>query len=444
MKERHILVDMQPLYTAHASRGIGTLYRNVVKRLVKLDENSTYYLLNLYGEIPAELKIGSGDNVRGLDLYEDVKEYIYEGTDERKKAYFDAFIQSVIREYDIDICLIGAVVDYYNVYSPESFGAAKMVTVAHDLIPMIYSDRYLTVAEAAFRHYQWFAQYLYSDYILSNSLTTKNDLVRHLGVDVDRVSVIYGGTSPIFRKNNYTTEEKERVFQRFGIQGEYLFCVGADDFRKNLDGLAEAYLGLPEELTERYQLVITCEVSEETKNRLLAYDENGEGSEVLDDPKKRKRLVVTGFVTDDEMVLLLNCAKLAAFPSMYEGLGLPVIEAWKCGVPVLTSNNSSLGEIAEDAAVTVDPFSVEDIRRGLLYALTEADLGGLVARGAEKSKRYTYENAAKTVLDSYEKIDAAEKIDTLSRAYREKQKNLKRQCMENVDRAERKKYRDRW
>ena len=162
MKERHILVDMQPMYTAHASRGIGTLYRNVIKSLVRMDKNSTYYLLNLYGEIPAELKIGSGDNIRGLDIYEDVKEYIYEGTDERKKAYFDAFIQSVIQEYDIDICLIGAVVDYYNVYSPESFGDAKLVTVAHDLIPMIYGDRYLTDAAAAFRHYQWFGQYLYS------------------------------------------------------------------------------------------------------------------------------------------------------------------------------------------------------------------------------------------------------------------------------------------
>lgn len=429
MKERHILVDMQPMYTAHASRGIGTLYRNVIKCLVKLDENSTYYLLNLYGEIPAELKIGGGDNIRGLDLYEDVKEYIYEGTDERKKAYFDAFIQSVIQEYDIDICLIGAVVDYYNIYSPESFGNAKLVTVAHDLIPMIYGDRYLTEAAAAFRHYQWFGQYLYSDYILSNSLTTKNDLVHYLGVEEGRISVIYGGTSPIFRENDYTAEEKERVFQKFGIKGEYLFCVGADDFRKNLDGLAEAYLGLPGELTERYQLVITCEVSEETKKRLLAHDKSG-----------RERIVATGFITDDEMVLLLNGAKLAAFPSMYEGLGLPVIEAWKCGVPVLTSNNSSLGEIAEDAAVTVDPFSVEDIRRGLLYALAEADLDELVARGIEKSKRYTYENAAKTVLDSYERIDAAEKIDTGSGAYQEKQKRLKKQCMKSLGMIGRIKY----
>ena len=430
-KQRHILVDLQPLYTAHASRGIGTLYRNVIRSLVKLDGDSTYYLLNLYGEIPAELKIGSGGNVHGLDLYDTVKEYIYEGTDKRKKVFFDSFIQSLIQEYDIDICLIGAVVDYYNVYSSESFGNAKLVTVAYDLIPLVFSTKYLTNGNTAFKHYHWYSQYLYSDYIFSDSGHARDDLVNYLGIDADRVSVIYGGTSPVFRKNDYTEEEKGRVFQKFGIKGEYLFCVGADDFRKNLDGLVEAYLGLPEELTERYQLVITCGVSEATRNRLLDQD------------KSVQRLVVTGFVTDDEMVLLLNNAKLAAFPSMYEGLGLPVIEAWKCGVPVLTSNNSSLGEIAEDAAVTVDPFSVEDIRRGLLYALTEADLDRFVVLGIEKSKRYTYENAAKTVLDSYEKIDAAEKIDTHSGEYQEKQKRLKKQCMKNVKLAESIKYHGR-
>lgn len=423
-KRYNVAVDMMTLYTLHAARGIGVYILNILRSMVRLDTVNRYYLLNFYGEVPAKWKIGGGENVVGLDRYETVKDWLYPGTDRKKKAYFQELVQTIIRENEIDIVLLGAVVDYYNIYTPECFRDAKAVTFTHDLIPLVFSKQYLSDPYNAFRHYQWYQQFLWSDYILSNSAYTKQDMVKYLKVDADRFSVIYGGASPLFRPTDYPPAVRAQTMEKFGVQGEYLFCVGADDFRKNLDGLVEAFLALPEKILAAHQLVITCDISKSTADRVRAMEKRHRGT--------ADRLVVTGFVSDEEMVLLLNCAKIAVFPSMYEGLGLPVIEAWKCGVPVLTSNNSSLGEIAEGAAVTVDPFSLEDIRRGLLYALTEADLDELAARGQEKSRQYTYDNTAKIVLDSYEKIDAAEKIDTDSGAYQEKRKRLKKQCMKSA------------
>lgn len=429
---RHILIDMQTMYTAHATRGIGTLVLNMVRSLVEIDKDNKYYLLNFYGNVPAKFKIGGGSNVVQLNYYEKVKEYLYENTDTKKKKFFDRLVQKILEDHQIDIVLLGTVVDYYNIYSCDCFKTVKLVTVAHDLIPLVFGKQYMSNAYTAFRHYQWYEQFLYSDFILSNSEYTKCDMIKYLEVDADRFAVIYGGTNPMFRKMEYPKEEKNRVFRKFDIYGKYLFYVGADDFRKNLDRLAKAFLDLPEELLEEYQLVITCDISQATKQRLTEYEK--------DRPVGKKRLVVTGFVTDDEMLLLLNNAKLAVFPSLYEGLGLPVIEAWKCGVPVLTSNNSSLGEIAQDVAVTVDPFSEADICRGLVYALTEADLSVLVQRGLEKSKEFTYENAAKVVLDSYDVIEAMDKVDTRSGGYRRKLKKLKKLCKKHVNVIGRWKY----
>ena len=117
---------------------------------------------------------------------------------------------------------------------------------------------------------------------------------------------------------------------------------------------------MPTELKEQYQLVIVCKLSQEAVDGFmkLAKESGAEG-----------RVICTNFVTDEELLIFYNLAHLTAFPSKYEGFGLPVVESWACGTPVLTSNNSSLVEVGGDGAVLVNTNDVSDITRGLVQAL---------------------------------------------------------------------------
>lgn len=223
-----------------------------------------------------------------------------------------------------------------------------------------------------------------------------------------------------FKKITYCQSAVKAVLDKFFIQKEYLLCVGADDFRKNLDGLAHAFLRLPECLADQYQLVIACSVSQQTQDRILTLAKKY---------KRSKAVVFTGYIDDDEMLCLLNHAKLAVFPSMYEGFGLPVVEAFQCEVPVLTSNNSSLGEIAKDAAVTVDPFSVTSIKEGIVYALTKADLNQMIQKGIKECQKYRWDHVSDRILYAFRNIMCEEKTDHTSANYRRTVKQIRNRCI---------------
>lgn len=418
----NIAIDLQPLYSWHSTRGIGRYVFNIINAVIRTDRENNYYLINFYGEVPAELKV-SGENVTGIDLYDDTKTWLYKEPSEERRAVYESYIHSIIEQYSIDIFLIGAVVDPFFIYEKQDFRNVRFMSIAHDVIPLIYGKTYLKDMQPAKTYWKWFEQYLYSDYIFTNSETTKKDLVNMLDVQEHRILSVYAGVASSFQKINYPKEDKLRTLKKYGITNEYVFCVGADDSRKNLDRLVRAFLSMPEMLLKKYQLVVTCSLSETTIQRLRRYEGNYDGMD---------RIVFTNYISDDDMICLLNCAKLAAFPSTYEGFGLPIVEAWKCGVPVLTSDNSSLGEIAEDAAITVDPFSDDSVRNGLVYALTEADLDELIKKGTEMCKKYTWENAARLLTGSYASVMKLEKIDIDSLEYQKKVKDLKKLCFKHV------------
>jgi len=116
-------------------------------------------------------------------------------------------------------------------------------------------------------------------------------------------------------------------------------------------------------------------------------------------------VVFTGYVSQEKLPCLYRNADLFVFPSLYEGFGLPVLEAMACGTPVITSNTSSLPEVAGDAAVLVDPYSVEDIADAMERVLTDPDLRTELSRkGKERAKQFTWEKCARETLKVYEEV----------------------------------------
>jgi glycosyltransferase involved in cell wall biosynthesis len=181
---------------------------------------------------------------------------------------------------------------------------------------------------------------------------------------------------------------------RGGVEGRpYVLGVGTLEPRKNLPRLVEAFASLPTEVRGERVLALAGPPGWETDATIAAARRHADVVRPL------------GFVPDAELPALYRGADLFAYPSLYEGFGLPVLEAMRCGTPVLTSDRSSLPEVAGDAAVYVDPTDVGSIREGLTRALTDADMRRrLSAAGLERARGFSWARCAAETLDLLERI----------------------------------------
>lgn len=219
--------------------------------------------------------------------------------------------------------------------------------------------------------------------VLADSAATRADLVNRLGVSAERVTVIYPGVAPDFRP--LPTDVLESVRQRLGLPPEFLFFVGTLEPRKNLVRLIEA-VSL---LSPRMHLVVAG-------RKGWLYDAIFAAIERL---HMHNDVTFLDFVDDADLPALYNLARVFVYPSLYEGFGLPVVEALSCGTPVVTTAVSSLPEVAGDAAVLVDPLDSAAIAVGIRQALS--DTQRLRARGPVQAQQFTWERAARTLLDCY-------------------------------------------
>jgi hypothetical protein len=180
------------------------------------------------------------------------------------------------------------------------------------------------------------------------------------------------------------------------IRPGFLLYVGGDDKRKNVDGIMRAYAQLPERVRSAHQLVIAYRVGPLRKFelRVTARPLGIRGSD----------LVLTGFVTDQQLAALYRACELFVFPSLYEGAGLPVLEAMSCGAPVVASNTTSIPELLGDPEGTFDPTDPAEIARTVTEALeTPGKLDELRERSRRRVALYTWERVARETIPAYEK-----------------------------------------
>ncbi len=196
-------------------------------------------------------------------------------------------------------------------------------------------------------------------HFLAVSQATADELRRQLGIDAERVEVIHHAPSPDLQP--LSREKARRLLgERFAVHGAPVLAVGTLEPRKNLGRLLDAYAGLDEDLRSAHPLILAA--SGGWKNaELLARCAEIETAH---------RVEPNG---DDDLALLYSAAAVFAYPSLAEGFGLPVVEAMACGAPVITSNVSSLPEVAGDAARLVDPLDAGDLRRALDELLRDPD-----------------------------------------------------------------------
>jgi len=230
--------------------------------------------------------------------------------------------------------------------------------------------------------------------VIAVSEATKRALTDEFALPPRVVKVIPPVLDPGFNPVAQSAQSHAAA-HRHGARQPYLLHVGSLEPRKNLAGVIEAFELLPAELKRDLQLVV---VSSEGWGNL-------ETGERLDDLVRADRAVVVANLGVDDLAAVYSGAEALVFPSFVEGFGLPVAEAMACGTAVVTSDRSSLAEVAGDAAVLVDPESPESIAAGVERLMGDSDLRReLVALGLERCKKYSRERVIPLVLDLYRRL----------------------------------------
>lgn len=276
-------------------------------------------------------------------------------------------------------------------------GVATVVTL-YDLIPLIFADRYLHDPRQSAEYEARLGLIRSADQVLAISEATAHDAVEHLGVDTDRVHVIHAGASDHFADMYGSADAAWQALQPRlpAIRPGFMLYVGGFEFRKNLGGLIDGYARLAPELRARHQLVIACRLSP------------GQTA-MLEDRAVRAglrpgELVLSGYVSDTELGALYHACLLFVFASLYEGSGLPVLEAMSCGAPVAASNTSSLPELLGDLEATFDPHDPASIAACLTATITApGTLERLRVRSRERCRGYTWTRVAECSIEAYKR-----------------------------------------
>jgi glycosyltransferase involved in cell wall biosynthesis len=268
----------------------------------------------------------------------------------------------------------------------------RSVVTVHDLGYLYYPEAHRTADR---RYLDWSTRWngRQAMAVLADSQATKDDLVRAYGVDPGRVHVVYLGRDEAFGP---VCEDAElaHVREHYGVAGRYFLYVGTLQPRKNLARVIDAFARLTGDpalapTLSDVQLVLAGK-------RGWLYDDLFAQVTRLG---LANRVVFPGYVEEADLPALLSGALALVFPSLYEGFGIPVLEAGACGVPVITSNTSSLPEVAGDAALLVDPHDVDAIADAMFRIATDAGLRAeLDRRGRENVKRFSWEKCAQETL----------------------------------------------
>ena len=263
----------------------------------------------------------------------------------------------------------------------------KLTGTIYDMTCVLMPELHTAAnVQAETRHYE--RVFKRADGLMAISHSAKEDAVRLLKLDASKITVIYPGLP-----ERFFTATPEIAKQKYALHKPFVLFVGTIEPRKNVDTLLDAWLQLSPELRAEYELVFVGPIGwagNETVNRLQS---GIEGVRVL------------GYVPEEDLASVTAAACVFAYPSFYEGFGFPIAQAMAAGVPVITSNVSSMPEVVGDGGVLVDPRSPQEIASTLQLLLTSMNLRQrLGARGRELARRFTWKNSAEQSAEFFARL----------------------------------------
>ncbi len=235
-----------------------------------------------------------------------------------------------------------------------------------------------------------------SDKIITVSEFEKNRIKEFFGfpADDDRLVAIYNGVSEYFRKID-DPKELLRVKDLYHLPDSFLFFLGNTDPKKNTKGVLKAFSDYLKKTGDDLYLVM-LDYEQNELEKLLAE---------IGDKELINRIILTGYVINTDLPAIYNLCKVFLYPSLRESFGIPMLEAMRCGAPVITSNTSCMPEVSGGAACIVNPFEPKEITAGIEKILSdETYRKGIIEKGFRQSAKFSWQNMAKKVLDLYETV----------------------------------------
>jgi glycosyltransferase involved in cell wall biosynthesis len=348
----HIAIATSPLTSEHRARGIGVYTKNLINALQKYKPEHTYSFFTRTQEIPSSA---------------DVVHY----------PYFDPFFLTL----------------------PLQKKKPTVVTV-HDLIPLVFPEHFPSGMRGMMK---WYIQRLSlkgAKRIVTDSQNSKHDIAKLGSIDENHIDVVYLASS--VHDQPVTKENIEVIKKKLNITGTYFLYVGDINWNKNILGLLNAFsifLLKNMQTAQHIQLVLV--------GSAFLHDAIPEAQEIrrtISELHLEQNIVMSGFVSEGDLVGLYHGAIGAIQPSHYEGFGLPILDAFTCMCPVIAADNSSMKEIM-GSAIPVDSENNDDIVRGMqqLFGLSEKDRSIRIDVGSTWVKQFTWKRVAEETIVAYER-----------------------------------------
>ncbi len=362
--------------------GIGTYIRNLVAGLGRIDRENNYVIVaapNDLEELPA---LPGNFQIAG-----------YQTSD--RAVVRAVAVPAFFRKFKADIHHIPLTLVPVGMVSPY-------VVTVHDMSTLLYDG------QPGFQHslrLRLFRRGLTkASQIIAVSEATRRDVMNTLGIASERIRLVYNAPDPIFTApvRSLELEESHHIMERYQINYPFLLYAGNIRPQKNIPRLIEAFAVLRGEVAKHpvYSnlrlIIIGDQISKYPAVRHAVFQSRVE-----------QWVRFLGFVPIQTLRIFYKAAAAFIFPSLYEGFGLPPLEAMACGTPVVTSNVSSLPEVVGDAAISVNPENVFDIERGMREALLDsAARFRCIERGFDQVRRFSWDRTARQVLDIYKEAAA--------------------------------------
>ena len=364
--------------------GVSRYTKELVRHLLKIDKKNDYLLF-----------AGAWRQKNKIENY--LQELKEEGLKFEAKIVFlpPKLADLVFNQLRIPVDSFIGQVDVFhasNWTTPKT--KAKLVTTVHDLTPIIYPETFPASLISNFKRNLRLVGET-ADLVLADCQTTKNDLVKHSRLDSQSIKTVYLAAGKEFKQVK-NKKKIELIKRKYGIKkGEYILSVGTQEPRKNIKRLIRTFVRL-----------------NHVKVSLVLVGKYGWGPT---SPRRRhslwrrtaglRRVISTGFVDDKDLATLYSGAKAFIYPSLYEGFGLPILEAMQSGCPVITSNRSSMAEIAGQAGLLINPEDIEGMTGILEKVLKDGEMRKeMTKKGLVQAGRFSWEKTAKETITAYRKV----------------------------------------
>ncbi len=354
------------------SAGIGRYTYNLVKNLLKFNGKNEFFLIHYKKDNSDIYQQGAYEIIIPLTCLP-----------HKKIIWTDIILPLKLQKCGLDILH-----DPYE-FAPYFFNVldSKKILTLHDITPKLLPETHMKITQVRCK-YELPRILNNADRIITVSNSSKRDILFYYKIKPEKVSVVYNGVGDSFKPQ----EDCANIKEKYNIKFPFFLFVGTLEPRKNIPTLIKAYKKL-----RKHRFI----------HKLVIVGRKGWNyaniPQIIKDLSLENDVLLLDNVPEDDLPSFYSLADLFIYPSLYEGFGLPPLEAMACGTPVITSNTSSLPEVVGDAGIMVDPDDVDGLARAMHEVLTNDGLREeMIKKGLERAKLFSWENTARETLKVYE------------------------------------------